>query len=166
MYQLFLAVDLLLDDSDYSKHFECRVLPLGLKIHNKQSSIEMLKRINSILIIRGILKEDEDGLSLDLFFQGGDNVELKESIILKKDVIDSIANMIRISSYVSVSMTKMRNIDNIDDEDQRRNEIKDIMFYLEKSIGMYEKMINYSHYRTDSSLHQKLEDLLEQSRAL
>ena len=35
MHQLFLAIDLLLDNNEYSKSFECRVLPPGLKIHNQ-----------------------------------------------------------------------------------------------------------------------------------
>jgi hypothetical protein len=112
MYQLFLAINLLLDDDDYSNEFEIRTLPPGLKIHNQQSSIKLLKKLNAVLIIRGILKEDTEGHSLDLFFEGGDKLMLSDiSIILKKDIIDSIANMIRISSYVSISMLKWKDID-------------------------------------------------------
>ena len=35
MHQIFLALKLLLDNDNYSKYFECRLLPSKLKIYNK-----------------------------------------------------------------------------------------------------------------------------------
>ena len=130
--------------------------------------------MNAELIIRGIIKDDLEGISLDLFFIGK-NVELmEESIALKKDTINVIEKMLVISSYVAYSssiinrkielekiktdqITK-KQIKKFEEEiEQIEEEFKKIKDLLITAIKSYDELISY---KFDSTLRQKLEDLL------